>query len=60
VTWTGEFLQALVSQTPVVALLLIMLFLDRRDHKATLKAMQDENAKLQAAVIDHLNRTAGE
>ena len=52
--WT--LLRDLVIQTPVVALLIIFMVLDRRDHAKTILAMRDENAKLQTAIIDHMNR----
>lgn len=51
-------LRDLLIQTPVVALLLVFIFLDRRDHAKTIEAMREENAKLQAALIDHMNRLA--
>jgi hypothetical protein len=52
----GVLLQQLVVQTPVVAILLIFIILDRREHQATIKAMREDNAKLEAALIDHMNR----
>jgi len=54
----GTLLRDLLVQTPVVALLLIFIFLDRRDHAKTLETMRTENAELQAALIDHMNRLA--
>ena len=54
----GTLLRDLLVQTPVVALLLIFIWLDRRDHAKTLEAMRTENADLQAALIDHMNRLA--
>jgi hypothetical protein len=54
----GMLLRDLLIQTPVVALLLVFIFLDRRDHAKTIEAMREENAKLQAALIDHMNRLA--
>lgn len=56
--WDGSLLRDLLVQTPVVALLVIFIFLDRRDHAHTIKEMRDENAKLQQALIDHMNRLA--
>ena len=52
----GSILRELLLQTPTVALLLIILILDRRDHARVMAAMRDENIKLQQAVIDHMNR----
>jgi hypothetical protein len=52
----GTLLQELVVQTPVVALLVLFIFLDRRDHAKTIATMREENAKLQQAIIDHMNR----
>jgi hypothetical protein len=52
----GSLLRDLIVQVPVVALLLIFIFLDRRDHAATIKTMHDDNARLEAALIDHMNR----
>jgi hypothetical protein len=52
----GSFLRDLVVQVPVVALLLIFIFLDRRDHAATVKQLHDEITALQDALIDHMNR----
>jgi hypothetical protein len=58
VVFDGALLHDLLIQTPVVALLLVFIFLDRRDHARTIEAMRQENAKLQAALIDHMNRLA--
>ena len=52
----GSILRELLLQTPTVALLLLFLVLDRRDHTRVLTAMREENAKLQQALIDHMNR----
>ena len=46
----------LLAQAPVFILLVIFLVLDRRDHAATIKTLRDENARLQSALIDHMNR----
>jgi hypothetical protein len=54
--WDGSLLRDLLVQTPVAALLVIFIILDRRDHKATMTAMRQENAALQQALIDHMNR----
>jgi hypothetical protein len=54
----GTLLRELLIQTPVVAILLVFIFLDRREHARTIEAMREENAKLQAALIDHMNRLA--
>jgi len=56
----GQVLRDLLIQTPVIALLLIFMFLDRRDHARTLKTMHEENSQLQAALIDHMNRRGEE
>jgi hypothetical protein len=56
--WDGSLLRDLLVQTPVAALLIIFIILDRRDHARTIKEMRDENAKLQQALIDHMNRLA--
>lgn len=52
----GSLLRDLVVQVPVTALLIIFIWLDRRDHAATIKAMREDNAKLETAIIDHMNR----
>lgn len=54
----GTLLRDLIVQVPVVAILLIFIFLDRRDHAKTMNLMREENAKLQQALIDHMNRLA--
>ena len=54
----GTLLRELLVQTPVAALLVIFIWLDRRDHARTIEAMRQENAKLQMALIDHMNRLA--
>jgi hypothetical protein len=54
----GSLLRDLLIQTPVVALLLVFIFLERRDHAKVIEALREENAKLQAALIDHMNRLA--
>jgi hypothetical protein len=56
----GTVLRDLLVQVPTIAILLIFLVWDRRDHAKTLQVMREENAKLQTALIDHMNRTAGE
>jgi len=58
VVFDGALLRDLLIQSPVIALLLVVMFLDRRDHAKTIQAMREENAKLQAALIDHMNRLA--
>jgi hypothetical protein len=52
----GSFLRDLVVQVPVVAILVILLIIDRRDHQATVKVLHEEIAALQTALIDHMNR----
>jgi hypothetical protein len=52
----GTVLQTLLLQTPVVALLLVFIWLERREHARTITTMREENAKLQQALIDHMNR----
>lgn len=52
----GTLLRDLLVQTPTVALLLLFLYLDRKDHSKTMTEMRAENAKLQEALIDHMNR----
>lgn len=52
----GSLLRDLLVQVPVVALLLVFIWLERRDHAKTVTTMRDENAKLQQALIDHMNR----
>ena len=54
----GTLLRDLLVQTPVVAILLIILFLDRRDHAKAVAEMRQENARLEQAIIDHMNRLA--
>lgn len=56
--WDGSLLRDLLVQTPVVALLIIFIFLDRRDHTRTIQEMRRENERLQQALIDHMNRLA--
>ena len=56
--WDGSLLHDLLVQTPVVALLIIFIFLDRRDHARTIQEMRQENERLQQALIDHMNRLA--
>ena len=56
--WDGSLLRDLLVQTPVVALLVIFIFLDRRDHTHTIQEMRRENERLQQALIDHMNRLA--
>lgn len=52
----GTLLRDLMVQTPVIALLVIFIFMDRREHAKTIAAMREENARLQQALIDHMNR----
>jgi len=52
----GSLLRDLLVQTPVIASLLIFIVMDRRDHKQTVDSMRAEIRKLQAALIDHMNR----
>ena len=54
----GALLRDLAIQAPVVVILLVIMWLDRRDHKKAIKAMQRRNAQLQTALIDHMNRRA--
>jgi hypothetical protein len=54
----GSFLRDLIVQVPVIAILVIFMILDRRDHRKTVEAMREDNAKLEAALIDHMNRLA--
>jgi len=54
----GTLLRDLLIQTPVIALLLIFIFFERRDHAKALELMRAENARLQTALIDHMNRLA--
>ena len=54
----GNLLRDLLIQAPVVAILLIFIWLDRRDHAKTIEAMRDEIQRLQGALIDHMNRLA--
>jgi hypothetical protein len=56
VIFDGTLLRELLVQTPVAALLVIFIFMDRREHAKTIAAMREENAKLQQALIDHMNR----
>lgn len=52
----GSFLRDLIVQVPVTALLVIFIFLDRRDHKESIKQMREDNARLETALVDHMNR----
>lgn len=52
----GAIVRDLLIQAPTIAILLIIIYLDRRDHAKTMLAMREENAKLQTALIDHMNR----
>lgn len=52
----GSLLRDLVIQVPVVAILLVFIVLDRRDHAATIKTLHSEIESLQTALIDHMNR----
>ena len=54
----GTLLRDLAVQTPVIALLLFFIILDRRDHAKTVETMRSEITKLQQALIDHMNRLA--
>ena len=54
----GALLRDVLVQAPVIAILIIFIFLDRRDHKRTVEAMREEIQKLQQALIDHMNRLA--
>ena len=56
--WDGSLLRDLLVQTLVVALLIIFIFLDRRDHTRRIQEMRRENERLQQALIDHMNRLA--
>jgi hypothetical protein len=56
VIFDGSLLRDLVIQTPVIALLVIFMVLDRRDHAKTVATLREENARLQQALIDHMNR----
>ena len=57
-TLDGSLLRDLLLHSPIVAMLLIFIVLDRRDHAKTIEAMREEIHKLQAALIDHMNRLA--
>jgi hypothetical protein len=54
----GTLLRDLLIQSPVIALLLIFIFLERRDHAKAIETLREENVKLQTALIDHMNRLA--
>lgn len=54
----GALLRDLLIQAPVVALLLVFIVLDRRDHAKTVVTMQEEIKRLEQAIIDHMNRLA--
>lgn len=52
----GSLLRDLAIQAPVVVILLIIMWLDRRDHAKQVEMMREDNAKLQQSVVDHMNR----
>ena len=54
----GALLRDLAIQAPVVVILLVIMWLDRRDHARVIHEMREENAKLQQSIIDHMNRLA--
>jgi hypothetical protein len=54
----GTLLRDLLIQSPVIALLLVFIFLERRDHAKAIETLREENVKLQTALIDHMNRLA--
>ena len=57
-TFDGALLRDLAIQAPVVVILLVIMWLDRRDHQKAIQAMHEENVKLQQSLIDHMNRLA--
>ena len=48
----------LLLQAPVIALLLVFIVLERRDHAKTIATLHEEIQKLQQALVDHMNRLA--
>lgn len=54
----GSLLRDLLVQVPVVALLIVFIWLDRREHRKTVDVMREQIKNLEAAIIDHLNRLA--
>jgi hypothetical protein len=54
----GSLVRDLLIQTPVVALLVIFIVLDRREHRRTVEEMRDQIKALEQALIDHMNRLA--
>jgi hypothetical protein len=60
VPFDGSLFRDLLVQTPTVALLLLILYLDRKDHRKTVSEMHEENARLQQSLIDHMNRKLDE
>jgi hypothetical protein len=58
VQFDGTILRDLAIQAPVVVILLVIMWLDRRDHERAIHEMREENAKLQQSLIDHMNRLA--
>lgn len=54
----GSLLRDLLVQVPVVGLLLVFIWLDRREHRKTVEVMRDQIKALESAIIDHLNRLA--
>ena len=54
----GSLLHDLLVQTPIVALLIIFLVMDRREHRRTVEALREQIKELEHALIDHMNRLA--
>ena len=52
----GTLVRDLLIQAPVIGLLVLFIFLERREHRRTVEAMREEIGKLQQALIDHMNR----
>ena len=52
---SGDVLQHLLVQTPVVALLLIIMMLDRRDHAKTIDALRSDNKLLHDNIMSRID-----
>jgi hypothetical protein len=50
-----DFLQQLLIQTPTIAILLVIMFVDRRDHAKAMEALREDNQTLHATLIDRID-----
>lgn len=57
-TLDGSLLRDLLLHSPIVALLLVFIVVERRDHAKTLATLREDIHRLQTALIDHMNRLA--